>query len=266
MNKKTCCGCFGLGCLFVVVAFVVGGYFGLGILHESGREYAADGLEKSIAKVTELAFNDADRQEINKSAIEIAAKVRNGEVGLVELLSNTTRQLETNLHVKAMLLAFYRQNKLSGESGTGVPVDQEGSETVRRLIFGMTANRIPVDQIASVTALIVERYTETVSGNDGKVKHKISLQRLKTGLTQAELKESLAVMKKIVDLQAIESPDASFDAVAAVKSDFMKFFANFAKDSKNGKDGNNAKDTKATKDAEPAEDTKGAENAEKNDQ
>ncbi len=235
MNKNTCCGCFGIGCFLVVVAFVAGGYFGLGFLHESGKEYAADGLEKSVQKVTELAFSDADRDEIASLTTEVAAKVRSGEIGLVELLANTTRQLEANLHVKAMLLAFYRQNKLSGEAGSGLPVDPEGSEIVRRLIYGLTENRIPVDQVGSITALIVERYTET-TGGEGKVKHQISMQRLKSGLTQTELKESLAMMKKVVDLNAVEAPNASFDAEAAVKADFVKFFSGLKEAAgKNGK-------------------------------
>ncbi len=235
MNKNTCCGCFGIGCFLVVVAIVAGGYFGLGFLHESGKEYAADGLEKSVQKVTELAFSDADRGEIASMATEIADRVRSGDIGLVELLANTTRQLEANLHVKAMLLAFYRQNKLSGEAGPGLPVDAEGAETVRRLIYGLTENRIPVDQVGSITALIVERYTET-TGGEGKVKHQISMQRLKTGLTQTELKESLAMMKKVVDLNAVEAPGAAFDAEAAVKADFVKFFLGLKEAAgKNGK-------------------------------
>ncbi len=223
MSKKACCGCFGVGCLLVIVAIVVGGYYGFNFLHESGREYAADGLAKSVEKITELAFSDADRLEINKLAAETAEEVRSGKIGLIDLMANATKQLETNLHVKAMLLAFYRQNKMSGEAGPGLPVDEEGAGVVKRLIYGMTENRISPDQIASITALIVERYTET-TGGEGKIKHTVSLQRLKTGLSQEELTKSLEMMKQVVDLNAIEVPDATFDAAAAVKSEFLKLF------------------------------------------
>lgn len=223
MNKKACCGCFGVGCLLIIVAAVVGSVYGFQFLHETGREYAADGLFKSVEKITELAFNDADRNEINQLAAETAEEVRSGKIGLVDLLSKATRQLETNLHVQALLLAFYRQNKMSGEAGSGLPVDDEGSKIVKRLIFGMTENRISSDQIASITSLLVERYTET-TGGEGKMKVTVSLQRLKTGMSMEELKKSLAMMKEVVDETGVESPDADFDATATVKSEFIQLF------------------------------------------
>ncbi len=223
MNKKTCCGCFGLGCFLIVAAIVVGGYYGVNFLHESGREFAAEGLEKSVDKITQMAFSDSDRAEINLAAIEAAKDVRSGKIGLVNLLTNATGQLETNLHVKAMLLAFYRQNKMAGEAGGGLPVDAENDQVVRRLIYGLTEKRIPIEDISSITALIFERYTET-TGGEGGVKRTVSLQRLKTGLSQAELQKSLNMMKEVVERNAIESPAEDYDAAAAVKKDFLELF------------------------------------------
>ena len=223
MNKKTCCGCFGLGCFLIIVAVVVGGYYGVNFLHESGREFAAEGLEKSIEKVTQMAFSDADRAEINQAAAEAAKEIRSGKIGLVNLLTNATSQLETNLHVKAMLLAFYRQNKMAGEAGQGLPVDAENDQVVRRLIYGLTEKRVPIEDISSITALIFERYTET-TGGEGKVKRTISLQRLKTGLSKEELQKSLDMMKEVVERNAIEVPAEDYDAAAAVKKDFLELF------------------------------------------
>jgi len=223
MNKKTCCGCFGLGCFLIIVAVVVGGYYGVNFLHESGREFAAEGLEKSIEKVTQMAFSDADRVEINQAAAEAAKEIRSGKIGLVNLLTNATSQLETNLHVKAMLLAFYRQNKMAGEAGQGMPVDVENDQVVRRLIYGLTEKRVPIEDISSITALIFERYTET-TGGEGKVKRTISLQRLKTGLSKEELQKSLDMMKEVVERNAIEVPAEDYDAAAAVKKDFLELF------------------------------------------
>ncbi len=230
MNKKTCCGCFGIGCLLVIVAVVVGGYFGFGFLHESGKDFAAAGLEKTVEKITQLAFNDADRTEITKAAAETADEIRSGKIGLIDLLSNTTKQLETNLHVKSMLLAFYRQNMTAAEAGEGVPIDEDGEDVVKRLIFGMTENRISAEHVASITALIVERYTETTGGEDGKVKYTVSLQRLKTGLSQEELKKSLEMMKSVVELNAIEEPSEDYDATSAVKNDFLQLFKKLRED------------------------------------
>lgn len=230
MNKKTCCGCFGIGCLVLVVATVIGGYFGLGFLHDSGREYAADGLKKSVEKITELAFDETDRAEINKIAAEVAEDVRSGNIGLMDMLSKGTQQLETNLHVKSMLLAFYRQNMTNAEEGVGIPVDEAGGNAIKQIIYGMSENKISTDQIASLTALIVERYTETTgSEGDGKVKFTMSLRRLKTKLSPEELQNSLDMMKKIAEDNHIQLPGPDFDATAAVKAEFLKLFADLRK-------------------------------------
>lgn len=224
MNKKTCCGCFGVGCMLVVAALVVGGYFGFNFLHDSGREYAADGLKKSVEKITEMAFNEADRVEINKAASEVAEEVRSGNIGLIDLLSQTTQQLETNLHVKSMLLAFYRQNLIRGEAAEGTPVDESGETAIKQIIYGMGERRISPDQIASITSLIVERYTET-TGGEGKITKTISLQRLKTNLSAEELANSLELMKKIAEESQIQLPGPDFDAAEAVKGEFLRLFA-----------------------------------------
>ncbi len=226
MEKKTCCGCFGIGCLLLIALVVVGGYFSFNFLHESGKEFAAEGFEKSVEKIAEAAFNETDREEITRQAAAIAEEIRSGRIGLINLLTSSTQKLEKNLHVKSLLLAFYRQNKIAAEAGEGLPVDEDGgADVVERLIYGLTENRIAPDQIASITALIIERYSETTGGSDGKVKHTVSLQRLRTGLTQEELRKSLQMMREVVDLNAIETPADDYDATTAVKNDFVRFFS-----------------------------------------
>lgn len=230
MNKKTCCGCFGVGCLLVIVAVVVGGYFGLDFLHNWGRESAAAGMKKSVEKITEVAFNETDRVEINKIAAEVAEEVRSGKIGLLDLLSKGTQQLENNMHVKSMLLAFYRQNMTQAEASEGLPVDEAGAAAIKQLIYGISENKISVDQVASITAMIVERYTETTGGEgDGKVKFTVSMRRLKSHLSPEELTKSLDMMKKIAEENHIQLPGPDFDASAVVKSDFLKIFADLRK-------------------------------------
>lgn len=225
MTKKACCGCLGVGCLLLIALVFVGGYFGFSFLHDSGKEFAAEGFEKSIEKVAEVAFNEADRAEITRQAAEIAEGIRSGQIGLINLLTNSTQKLENNLHVKSLLLAFYRQNKTSAEVGEGLPVDAEGEDVVGRLIYGLNENRIAPDQIASITALIIERYSETTGGEGSKARFTISLQRLRTGLSQEELQNALKMMREVVDLNAIETPGDGYDATSAVKEDFIKFFS-----------------------------------------
>lgn len=233
MNKKNCCGCFGCGCFLVVVALIVGGYFGVDFLHGKGVEFAASGLIHTVDKLTEMAFADDDRKELNVIAKEVADKIRSGEIGLLEVMTETGQQLETNLHNQAMLLAFYRQNYELGElpavigaeapetaaSGTAEP-----AVLVDKLIWGMMNKKVPKDQAASLTALLVERYTETIETKDGNGHITRSAKRLKKTLTPEDKAASLELMQKICEFNELQMPDADFNRSEAVKKEIISFF------------------------------------------
>ncbi|EKD81524.1 MAG: hypothetical protein ACD_39C01768G0004 [uncultured bacterium] len=232
MNKKNCCGIFGCGCFLIVVAVVVGGYFGVGFLHGKGVEFAASGLTHTVEKLTEMAFAEGDRKELNGLAAEVADKIRSGEIGLLEVMTETSQQLETNLHNQAMLLAFYRQNYEPGEMpvtgaeapeaiGTGTA---EPAELVNRLIWGMMNKAVPQNQAASLTAMLVESYTETIETKDGQGRITTSSKRLKKTLTPEDKAASLELMRKICDDNGLKLPDADFNSSAAVKKEIIEFF------------------------------------------
>lgn len=230
MNKKNCCGCFGCGCFVVIAAFLIGGYMGVDFLHGKGVEFAASGLINTVDKLTELAFADADREEINKAAVEVAEKIRSGEIGLMEVMTETGQKLENNLHNQAMLLAFYRQNYEAAEQPSGEEAEAaEPAELVDRLIFGMMNKKVSKDQAASLTAVLVERYTETVESKDGSGRITTSSRRLKKTLTPEDRAASLDMMRKICNENSLPVPGADFDRTAAVKQELLNFFADLKK-------------------------------------
>lgn len=230
MNKKNCCGCFGCGCFVVIAAFLIGGYMGVDFLHGKGVEFAASGLIHTVDKLTEMAFADADREEINKAAVEVAEKIRSGEIGLMEVMTETGQKLENNLHNQAMLLAFYRQNYELAEKPVGEGAEAaEPAELVDRLIFGMMSKKVSKDQAASLTAVLVERYTETVESKDGSGRITTSSRRLKKSLTPEDRAASLDMMRKICNENNLPVPGADFDRTVAVKQELLDFFADLKK-------------------------------------
>lgn len=228
MSKKTCCGCFALGCLTIIVAVVVGGYFGFDYLRDSGRDLAADGLKQTVEKIAEVAFDEADRNDINRAAGEMAENVRSGEVGLVDLFSKATQHLETGLYLKSMLLAFERVNLSQGEAVDGISAEDAGSDVVKRLIYGLNENKLSTAQIASISSMIMERYSES-TGGEGEAKVTRSFRRLKTGLSVEELGRNLEMMKKICEENQLELPGPDFDAGKSVKEEFMRIFEELRK-------------------------------------
>ena len=227
MNKKSCCGCFGCGCFLVIVALVVGSYFGYGFVHEKGVEFTASGLTSTVEKLTEVAFAEADREELNRLADEVANDIRSGRIGLATVVTETAQQLNTNLHNQAILLAFYRQNFEQGElAESAETVASAPKELVDRLILGMMNREkpIPSEQTASLTAMLVERYTETIESKDGKGRITHSSKRLKKSLTPEDVAASLGLMQKICEDNQLPLPDADFNASDAVKNEIVSFF------------------------------------------
>ena len=230
MNKKNCCGCFGCGCFVVIVAFLVGGYMGVDFLHGKGVEMAASGLTQTVEKLTEMAFAETDREEINRAAAEVAEKIRSGEIGLLEVVTETGQKLESNMHNQAMLLAFYRQNYELGEKpDTENAEAAEPAQLVDRLIFGMLNKKVSQDQAASLTAILVERYTETVESKDGKGRITRSSRRFKTSLTDEDRAASLELMRRICEENQLPVPGEDFDRTAAVKKELLDFFIDLKK-------------------------------------
>ncbi|PKL42681.1 MAG: hypothetical protein CVV41_14135 [Candidatus Riflebacteria bacterium HGW-Riflebacteria-1] len=233
MNKKSCCGVIGCGCFLVVVAIIVGSYYGVGFLHGKGVEFAASGLTHTVEKLTEVAFADEDRKELNSKAAEIADKIRTGEIGLLEVMTETGQQLEGSLHNQAMLLAFYRQNYEQGELPDNggaeelVPVASEAAAPavlVDKLIWGMMNKKVSQDQAASLTAMLVERHTETIESKDGQGRISRSVKRLKKTLTEEDKAASLALMREICESSRLEAPAPDFSRSEAVKKEIIKFF------------------------------------------
>lgn len=251
MNKKTCCGCFGAGCLIVIAAFVAGGYFGINFLYDSGKRLAADGLRESVIRLAELAFEPGERMEITDLGEDAAALIIEGKISLTDLLKEATHQLETNLHVKALLLGFARQAArsslpqaesvasdaaptdfaLPAESPVHLKVHPEAFAAVQRVVYGMVEKKISSDQLASITAKIAEIYTEKIPGDDGKSFVTRSSRRLKKNFSAEDIASSISLLLKICDESGVTSPGKEFDAADVVKKEIIAVFTKLKKTS-----------------------------------
>lgn len=234
MNKTTCCGCAAFGCALVIVAVIVGGYYGVNFLYDSGKSLAAEGLRESVDRLTKVAFEEKEKKEIMLVVDETVMQIKDGKIGLGELFKEGTRQLESNLHVKTLLLGFARKaTKEAMQSGDkpAAELDQAqqqainiAMDSVERAVFGMMENKISAGQVASITASLVEYYTEKVSSEDGKSTTTHSFKRLKTDFTPEEIVETVNMLQKLCEKNGVPEPDSSFDAFAAVKNEIISIF------------------------------------------
>lgn len=235
MNKKTCCGFFGAGCLLLIVAVIFGGYYGVNFLYDSGKKLAASGLKQSIDHLAEMAFAPEDRKEITDLGDEAANMIRDGELSLTDLLEEVNHQLETNnLHVKALLLGFARKTNQTGdkqpaEDGPVENAHPEANEVVQRVIFGILEDKISTDQLASITVQIAALSTEKIPVEGSEDDPDNSSRRLKSSLTEEDIAAGVAFLNEICDDSGVESPGEEFDATEVVKDEIKAIFARFKK-------------------------------------
>ena len=228
-KTKTCCGCSCLASILVVIAIVVSSYFGFNFLHSKGKEFAAISFEKTIKDLTEQAFDKPDQDEIRDKASLIAQKILTGEIGLTKLIKEGSQQLEGSLLTKSMALAFMNKYLRQGEAGGGKGVG-ENKALVNKLIYGLHTNKIRPAQIASVTTLLVENFSEKINTSGGKdINIKLSSKRLKLDLNEAQITQCLEMIKGIVDQKDIKLPENEFSPANAIKKDILKIFSQLEK-------------------------------------
>lgn len=238
MNKKTCCGCFGAGCFLIVAAFAVGSYLGVNFLYSSGKSVAAKGLKESVRRLAEMAFDKADRDEIIAMGDKTAERVKSGEIGLVELFKEVTSQLESNMHVKTLLLAFARKAasgefvlpaEMPGQEGLqALSENRDALRVVDRVIYGIMEKQVSVNQIASITAVLADHYSEKITSDDGQTETH-SFTRLKENFSPEDVKKSLEIFMSICDESGVATPATDFNASVSVKKELLALFGRLGK-------------------------------------
>jgi hypothetical protein len=237
LDKKTaCCGCGCIGLVLIAVAIGVGGYYGFSFLHSAGKDVAAISFNKTMQAVTKDAFNEADRKEILENADQVAQKIKNGEIGLIDLFNEGTRQLEQGIYSKIILLSFKNHYLLNAEKNKDIENADQGAKAVNRLLFGFSNETISSSQIASITMKITSHFEEKVPAGEGKSEYKFSSRKLNGKLTSEEVKKCIETIENICNENQVEIPGEGFTSESYVKHEIMKIFENLNKSDKEVKE------------------------------
>ena len=238
MDKKTaCCGCGCIGIILIAVAIGVGGYYGFSFLHSAGKDVAAISFNKTMEAVTQDAFNQADRKEILDQADQVAQKIKSGEIGLIDLFNEGTRQLEQGIYSKIILLSFKNHYLLNAENNKDVENANQGAKAVNRLLYGFSSKKIDSNQIASITMKITSHFEQKVSSEEGKGKseYKFSSRKLNDSLSSEDVQKCIATIENICNENDVEVPGDGFTSENYVKQEIMKVFANLNNSNKEEK-------------------------------
>jgi hypothetical protein len=222
--------------VLIAVAIGVGGYYGFSFLHSAGKDVAAISFNKTMQAVTKDAFNEADRKEILENADQVAQKIKNGEIGLIDLFNEGTRQLEQGIYSKIILLSFKNHYLLNAEKNKDIENADQGAKAVNRLLFGFSNETISSSQIASITMKITSHFEEKVPAGEGKSEYKFSSRKLNGKLTSEEVKKCIETIENICNENQVEIPGEGFTSESYVKHEIMKIFENLNKSDKEVKE------------------------------
>lgn len=238
--KKGCLGCFGGGCVVFIILLVVTVYVSYNFLQNQGREMLAKGIDTTIESVSEKGISDElVRQEVLASTKALTDKIRNKEVGFIDLCLNISNTFDQDFYAKYSLVGLYNQSTASGTQ-----ISAEDQNSIKKVISALYAKKISHSQLASFTAILqeasqelrdktsAEEESQGVKNGDGV---KILLgygSDLASEISADNMKRAIAAITKIAGENTLEDIDENFNTDSLVKNDLIEVIKNFTKKNK----------------------------------
>jgi hypothetical protein len=232
--KKGCLGCFGGGCVVFIILLVVTVYVSYNFLQNQGREMLAKGIDTTIESVSEKGISDElVRQEVLASTKALTDKIRNKEVGFIDLCLNISNTFDQDFYAKYSLVGLYNQSTASGTQ-----ISAEDQNSIKKVISAMYAKKISHSQLASFTAILQEASQELrdkTSAEEESQGVKILLgygSDLASEISADNMKRAIAAITKIAGENTLEDIDENFNTDSLVKNDLIEVIKNFTKKNK----------------------------------
>ncbi len=201
-QKSGCGGCLGccLGVLAIIILLTVGaaGYSYYWI-NENGRKIVADGIDKTVASVTESSFKDEKaKTELVANVKAFTDKIRNKEIGFTEVINGITSLQNQGAMERIALLGLYG-NSVSKESVFDEEEKQALSQTIKALYDG----KIETKQLSQFGYML-----SAAANKNGEGYNTYENDSIKK-MDQKKLHEALSYLKQFVKDQKLEVTNES---------------------------------------------------------
>lgn len=227
-EKKTnktvyCCGCAGIGCFGIIIAIVVGGYFGVNFVADKGRIIAAAGLKQTVHTAIKDAFDKKDSAVIMKEVDKVAKDIGSGKVGLVQLVKNVSKNIEgSTLFAQTMTLAFKHVYLTNAEAGKD---NQEAIKSVSTFIYALANKKINKEDTTQFLRLVSKQFKKTIkSGKKKSQIHTYTGKELNRSLSKEQVRKVIETIKSICSKYAIKNQPKDFDPSETVKNQYLDAF------------------------------------------
>ena len=196
----------GIGCLLVILLVGAGGY----LIYVKGKDFALSTISTVIKSAAEEMFISLNLPEADRDAAMVpidafAERIKNGEISLEQAAAVGQELAEGG--VVALLVSRAFEVGYMEKSGLSSEEKLTGHITLTRYGEAVMKDQLSKAEIEQVTNVILE----DVNG-DGKN------EQLKQTLTDDEIRECLALMKKSADDAGIEDREFTVDLPKAIQT------------------------------------------------
>ena len=215
-----CCGVLATCSVITVMLIATGSYFIYSYIVTSGVDLITTTMTSSVNELATLAFDEQDAAEINLAVENLAQAMRSGDVGLLDMFSEASEELEAGLMSHLTLLAFQKQYLQN------LQLDEIASEPVEifnTFMAGVINGEISeshLNQIVNNLTVMVEAKSETEE-NGSKSTFTYSYDTLDKEMSQDTIKQILTKMKQVADENNLQQPGEHFNLSYILKNEIV---------------------------------------------
>lgn len=212
---KKVLGCFGAGCVTVIVIIVVACIWGYNWCSTTGKGIIVDAIDQIGVESAKLCFEPETASEIEKLSSELKQDFNNDKLSIVNSFKYCVfdnASATSKVYAEMLFATMYR--KLCGNIVGGDDpnlADAEGADTVRTVLYALVKDKLDPEKATKMTAFLTDDKTNSQSSSGTKV------TAVKHGISKADMTKAVEAFKNYVKENNLETPEKDFDVDSTVK-------------------------------------------------
>ena len=221
--KKGCFGCFGCGCLSIILVTVTIALFVYNWVNTEGRVILADGVQKLSEEACKVAFEPDSAAEIASLTKEIKEDVAKGNIGIVESWNYLLNNVKDNEKLQGQIIFAVTYRSLKGKvldkNEKPVLVDEEGAEACRTIMYAISQGKIDIKEATNTIKPLLDNKKQS---DPKDVTNQFETKKVKKNITKEDMEKVVNALKEYVKQNNLETPDKTISADSLAKDEIIK--------------------------------------------
>ncbi len=221
---KKVLGCFGAGCVTVIVLMIVVGFWGYNWCSTTGKGIVVDAIDKIGVESAKLCLEPETASEVEKLSSELKQDFMSDKLSIVStfkycVMDNATATAK--VYSEMLFGTMYR--KLCGNIVGGDDpnlADSEGADTVRTVLYALVKDKLDPETASNMTKFLTDDKTnsEAKSESNGGLAGSPKTTAIKHGISKADMEKAVEALKNYVRDNNLETPEQDFEVDSTVKN------------------------------------------------